>query len=49
MNHLNVPTAFHNSKIDDDNLSVTMPKGLPESLNISKITIRLRIALYCFE
>jgi hypothetical protein len=46
MEHFYVVTAFLNPKIDDDDISMTLPDGWPEGLNAPKIVVRLRKALY---
>jgi len=46
MDHLGVLTAFLNPEIDDDDIYMTLPEGLPEGCNAPKIVVRLRKALY---
>jgi len=46
MDHLDVVTTFLNPKIDNDDIYMTLPEGLPEGLNTPKIIVRLRKALY---
>jgi hypothetical protein len=46
MDHLDVVTAFLNTKIDDDDIYMTLAEGWPEGHNTPKIIVRLRNALY---
>jgi hypothetical protein len=46
MDHLDVVAAFLNPEINDDDIYITLPKGLPEGLNTPKIIVRLTKPLY---
>ena len=46
MDHLDVGTLFLNPKMDNVDIYLTFPEGLPEGLNALKIIVRLRKALY---
>jgi len=37
--HLDVVTAFRNAKVDDDDINLTLPEGLPEGLNTPTIIV----------
>jgi len=49
MDHLDVVAAFLNPEIDDADIYMTLPEGLPEGLNAPKIMVRLRNALNGLE
>jgi len=46
MDHLVVVAAFLNPEMDDDDLYMTLPDGLADGSNATKIVVSLRKALY---
>jgi len=49
MDHLDVVTTFLNSKIDNDNIYMTLSERWPEGLIARNIVVRLRKALFGLE